>query len=207
MQLYVERWSSPVSTLLIVTDENGVLRALDFADYEPRMHRLLRSHYGEVALDERKSPRAITRALGAYFDGQLDAPDEIPTATGGTAFQRKVWKGLRNIPAGATISYGELATEHRPSERFARGRRRQWPEPDRDRCPVSSCDRCEWQAHRLRRRNRAQAMAARSRTKVRRGADGGALKVGVTQLPWAVLACSKKHSRKRLCHIFEGSPR
>ena len=110
MQLYVERWSSPVSTLLIVTDENGVVRALDFADYESRMHRLLRSHYGEVALDERKSPRAITRALGAYFDGQLDALDEIPTATGGTEFQRKVWKGLRNIPAGTTISYGELAT-------------------------------------------------------------------------------------------------
>lgn len=110
MELQLERWNSPVSTLLLVTDADGVLRALDFGDYESRMQRLLRSHYGEVALGEGKSPRAITRALEAYFAGDLDELTNIPTATGGTEFQRKVWKGLREIPAGTTISYGELAT-------------------------------------------------------------------------------------------------
>jgi O-6-methylguanine DNA methyltransferase len=119
MQLQLERWHSPVSTLLLVTDENGVLRALDFADYESRMHRLLRSHYGDVMLREGKSTRSITQALDAYFAGEVDELANIPTATGGTAFQRKVWKALRDIPAATTISYGQLATNigHRGASR------------------------------------------------------------------------------------------
>jgi methylated-DNA-[protein]-cysteine S-methyltransferase len=48
--------------------------------------------------------------LEAYFNGKIDALAEVKTATGGTAFQREVWKALRTIPAGTTISYGELAT-------------------------------------------------------------------------------------------------
>src|SRR6202035_4574287 len=44
-----------------------------------------------------------------YFDGAMDALAEINTATGGTPFQREVWKALRAIPAGVTISYGQLA--------------------------------------------------------------------------------------------------
>ena len=42
MRLQLERWDSPASTLLVVTDETGTLRALDFASHETRMHRLLR---------------------------------------------------------------------------------------------------------------------------------------------------------------------
>src|SRR5207244_1075492 len=49
------------------------------------------------------------RALEAYFAGRIDALAEIRTATGGTHFQREVWNALRGIPAGATISYGQLA--------------------------------------------------------------------------------------------------
>ena len=41
MHLRLERYTSPFSPLLLVTDEDGALRALDFADHESRMHRLL----------------------------------------------------------------------------------------------------------------------------------------------------------------------
>ena len=44
MNLSLERWASPVAPLLLVTDGDGILRALDFADYEGRMRRLLREH-------------------------------------------------------------------------------------------------------------------------------------------------------------------
>jgi O-6-methylguanine DNA methyltransferase len=109
MRLLLERWASPVSSLLLVTDNDGVLRALDFADYEPRMHRLLREHYGDYTLAEGAAPVSLTRALDAYFAGDLDALAEVTTATGGTPFQREVWTALRAIPAGATRSYGQLA--------------------------------------------------------------------------------------------------
>jgi O-6-methylguanine DNA methyltransferase len=111
MRLRLERSSYPVSTLLIVTDEEGTLRALDFDGYEERMRRLLREHYGAYELQDGPAPAAITRALAAYFAGDLNALSRLPTATGGTPFRREVWKALRTIPAGTTASYGQLAAK------------------------------------------------------------------------------------------------
>jgi len=109
MRLQLERLSSPVCELLLVTDDGGVLRALDFADYESRLHRLLRLHYGDYALTEGPTPAIITQALEAYFAGTIDALDNIPVATAGTSFQREVWKALRTIAPGSTMTYGQLA--------------------------------------------------------------------------------------------------
>ena len=109
MQLRLERRASPVGPLLIVTDEAGTLRALDFADYEERMHKLLGRHYGAYELVEGAAPASVAEALDAYFAGDVTAIEKLPTATGGTEFQRAVWKALREIPAGTTQSYGALA--------------------------------------------------------------------------------------------------
>jgi methylated-DNA-[protein]-cysteine S-methyltransferase len=48
-------------------------------------------------------------ALAAYFAGDIDALDAISVAPQGTEFRQLVWKHLREIGAGSTISYGELA--------------------------------------------------------------------------------------------------
>jgi methylated-DNA-[protein]-cysteine S-methyltransferase len=50
----------------------------------------------------------VRRQLGEYFAGDRTA-FEVPLAVAGTPFQRAVWRGLRDIPYGETISYGELA--------------------------------------------------------------------------------------------------
>lgn len=110
MQLRLERITSPLSELLIVTDEEGTLRALEFANLESRLSRLLREHYREYTLKESTVPASIKRSIQSYFDGDVRAVDDIPTATGGTSFQKQVWKGLRAIPAGTTTTYGQLAT-------------------------------------------------------------------------------------------------
>ena len=47
--------------------------------------------------------------LAAYFAGDLDALDSLTVAPQGTEFRQLVWKELREIRAGSTISYGELA--------------------------------------------------------------------------------------------------
>jgi methylated-DNA-[protein]-cysteine S-methyltransferase len=109
MNLLLERWASPLCPLLLVTDADGILRALEFDDHESRLHRLLRDHYGAYTLQEGAAPSVVTRALNAYFQGDLDALIDVRTATGGTPFQREVWKALRAIPAGTTVSYGQLA--------------------------------------------------------------------------------------------------
>lgn len=111
MHLQLERWTSPISPLLLVTDGEGILRALEFADHEARMHRLLREHYGGYALTEGAAPASLTQALEGYFAGNVETLSGIPVATAGTPFQREVWKALRSIPAGATMSYGQLAAQ------------------------------------------------------------------------------------------------
>lgn len=109
MRLHLSTLSTPIGTSLIVTDGAGTLRALDFEDYRPRMDRLLRRHYGAVDLTEAPLPRPIAQALSAYFDGDLTAPDNLPTATNGTPFQTRVWAELRRLRPGETQSYGGMS--------------------------------------------------------------------------------------------------
>lgn len=110
MMFALESLPSPIGEMLIVTDAADRLRALDFADFEPRMRRLLRLHYGqEVELADRPAPSPARRALEAYLAGELSALDDLAVETGGTPFQRQVWAGLRQIPLGQTLSYAGLA--------------------------------------------------------------------------------------------------
>jgi methylated-DNA-[protein]-cysteine S-methyltransferase len=109
MRFQLERWASPVSILLLVTDENGALRALEFDENEERMRRLVARYYPDHTLDEGGAPAALKRALSAYFAGDIAALSTVRTAAVGTAFQREVWAALRMIPAGTTINYGQLA--------------------------------------------------------------------------------------------------
>ena len=109
MRLRLDRWASPISTLLLVTDEVDVLRALYFGDRVEPLHRVLRQHYGQYVLTDGRAADTIRGPLEAYFAGSLNALDAIPVATGGTDFQREVWRLLRTIPAGTTTTYGHLA--------------------------------------------------------------------------------------------------
>lgn len=111
LDLIVDRVPSPVGTMLLVCDDEQRLRALDFADYEPRMRTLLRRHYGEAGftLVDGHAPDAITGPLAAFFAGRLDAIASIPVLTAGSDFQRRVWAALRTISAGTTTTYGNLA--------------------------------------------------------------------------------------------------
>jgi methylated-DNA-[protein]-cysteine S-methyltransferase len=48
--------------------------------------------------------------MRAYFKGDIGAIDRLPVdESAGTPFQRSVWRALRKIKSGKTISYAELA--------------------------------------------------------------------------------------------------
>jgi methylated-DNA-[protein]-cysteine S-methyltransferase len=111
LALTLEHVPTAIGTVLLLTDEQDRVRALDWEDYEARMQRLLRLHYGPdgVSVVERRSGSNARRALEAYFAGELSALDSIEVETGGTEFQRSVWRALRQIRPGETMSYGVLA--------------------------------------------------------------------------------------------------
>ena len=106
----LDRLPTPIGTALLVTDADGLLRALDWEDYELRMRELLRLHYGAVNLQDARAPRDLRTALTGYFKGDLDRLGTIQWRVAGTPFQQKVWNALPKIAAGTTLSYGALAT-------------------------------------------------------------------------------------------------
>ncbi|MBO0751080.1 MAG: methylated-DNA--[protein]-cysteine S-methyltransferase [Bradyrhizobiaceae bacterium] len=113
--LFTDRLATPIGDLLIVADEAGRLRALKFEDRRAELRSLVESCRG-VPVREAANPGGLTAALQAYFDGDLTAIDGLPVATSGTPFQESVWRALRTIPCGETLSYGGLARQiGRPS--------------------------------------------------------------------------------------------
>jgi methylated-DNA-[protein]-cysteine S-methyltransferase len=111
LPLLIDRIDTPIGELLLVADTAGKLRAIDWTDYEARMVRLLRLHYGQNGFELRpaRNPHGLRDAITSYFGGDLAVIDKIPVQTAGTPFQRSVWNALRGIPCGSPISYGELA--------------------------------------------------------------------------------------------------
>jgi AraC family transcriptional regulator of adaptative response/methylated-DNA-[protein]-cysteine methyltransferase len=81
---------------------------------------LLGDNAGTLVADlRRRFPRATLQAASAEFADRvaevvrlIEAPQAghtLPLDIRGTAFQRRVWQALRDIPAGRTASYGEVA--------------------------------------------------------------------------------------------------
>jgi methylated-DNA-[protein]-cysteine S-methyltransferase len=94
------RWTiyeSPVGPLSLVAGPDG-LTDLNF----PGRLRL-------PSEAEKQPIPEVEEQLDAYFAGELREFDLRLDVRGGTALEREVWRRLREIPYGETISYGELA--------------------------------------------------------------------------------------------------
>jgi O-6-methylguanine DNA methyltransferase len=109
--LTLSRVATPLGVMLVATDDQDKLRALDWENYAERMTRLFARIYGPkgftVVDGDGQGP--VFDKFSAFFAGDVHAIDDIEVETGGTAFQREVWSALREIPAGETWSYGQLA--------------------------------------------------------------------------------------------------
>ena len=111
LHFFFDLLDTPIGKMTIVADHQGNLRAVDWTDHESRTRHFLRLHYGEdaIKLDAARDPNGLTSAIGKYFAGELTSIDALPVQTAGTPFQREVWRALREIPCGTTISYAQLA--------------------------------------------------------------------------------------------------
>ena len=105
MELFRSTLSTPYGALKLAVDENGVLVEL----WLPNR--------GRASDTDRPFPDAARRGMDAvyaqlreYFRGERREFD-LPLDPRGTAFERRVWMRLRDIPYGKTISYGDIAQE------------------------------------------------------------------------------------------------
>ena len=94
---------SPVGPLTLVAVE-GTLTGLYM---QQQRHRPAPETFGEP--DATLFDAALDQ-LREYFAGQRTTFD-LPMTLHGTAFQRRVWAALGDIPYGETVSYGQLADQ------------------------------------------------------------------------------------------------
>ena len=95
---------------------------LDFSGFEDRLTTLLTRRFGKFNFQRGSDPHNLRDKLDKYFQGELHAMDETPVRGGGSDFQEEVWRALREIPAGTTWTYGQLATRvNRPKAARAVG--------------------------------------------------------------------------------------
>lgn len=100
---------SPIGPLAIACDGAGVVRGVSFGD---GLIKAMRREYPDAALSDGETPAAVARELAAYFEGDREALNRVAWSLEGAAsdgFQPRVWKALAEVPAGVTISYGEMA--------------------------------------------------------------------------------------------------
>jgi methylated-DNA-[protein]-cysteine S-methyltransferase len=97
---------SPVGPLTLVAEDGAIVGLY----MNLQRHRPQDAELGELDPDgPQKEPfTAAAGQLDAYFAGEL-THFSLPLAPQGSAFQRRVWAALQDIPYGATESYGELA--------------------------------------------------------------------------------------------------
>lgn len=117
-RLILSSTESPIGALAFACDAAGVTRGCSFAGGNAAsvgggLARRMRHEYPGADIDEGEAPTAIVEALKAYFEGDLSALAGIVWSLDGSVseagFQARVWRVLAEVPAGITISYGEMA--------------------------------------------------------------------------------------------------
>jgi methylated-DNA-[protein]-cysteine S-methyltransferase len=94
-------YESPLGPLTVTAGPGG-LTGINFPGRSPR-----------IAEAARRPLLRVTDQLDEYFAGERRA-FELELDLGGTPLERAVWAQLRQIPYGATVSYGELAARLEP---------------------------------------------------------------------------------------------
>ena len=107
-ELEVATMESPVGPL-VVGARSGRVCLVAFASDAGEVVDRLERHVGPLAQTIGEDPGGAVSALRRYFDGDLDAIDELEVDPVGTDFQQSVWAALRSVPVGETTSYGEIA--------------------------------------------------------------------------------------------------
>ncbi len=97
-----------LGAILVASSESGVCAIL-IGDDPDALVRDLQDRFPKATLT---GGDAEYEALVAKVVGFVEAPKlglDLPLDVRGTAFQQRVWAALRDIPAGATASYAEIA--------------------------------------------------------------------------------------------------
>jgi len=97
-----------LGAILVASTGKGICAILIGDEPEPLLHDLQRRFpRAELVGAEPAFERTVAQVVGFVEAPRLGLG--LPLDVRGTAFQQRVWEALRAVPAGATVSYRELA--------------------------------------------------------------------------------------------------
>ncbi|CAN5866172.1 methylated-DNA--[protein]-cysteine S-methyltransferase [soil metagenome] len=99
---------TPIGPLTLAA-RSGRICLLHFGDDEGAARATVTKWYGSVPINSVPDPAGAATVLTHYFAGDLDALDAVEVEMNGTDFQRRVWAALRDVKAGTTASYSQVA--------------------------------------------------------------------------------------------------
>ncbi|MEM7218827.1 MAG: bifunctional DNA-binding transcriptional regulator/O6-methylguanine-DNA methyltransferase Ada [Pseudomonadota bacterium] len=100
--------ATDLGLMLLAATDRGV-SCIEFGDDPDELVRSLAARFPRAHLEPDDAGLA---AFVAAIEQRLASPTaalDLPLDIAGTAFQQAVWKALRAIPIGTTVSYGEVA--------------------------------------------------------------------------------------------------
>jgi methylated-DNA-[protein]-cysteine S-methyltransferase len=106
MTLLTTTVTTPFGPMSLIGTEECLHAASFNADLDELRDRLAPSLRREPI---RRGETTAARALRDYFAGDVGALDEVDVSQPGGPFHTRVWAAMRAVPAGTTVSYGELA--------------------------------------------------------------------------------------------------
>lgn len=104
--------NTPLGDVVAVSDKSH-LHLLEFADRKAlssELKRLMNFASGSVGFGRYSPTDQIEEELGRFFNAENEQFG-TPLALHGSDFTKTVWRALREIPAGETKSYSDLAAE------------------------------------------------------------------------------------------------
>jgi len=100
--------STPIGPLLLAATQRGLVAVRFGRSADTLIHGLKRDYPKATLLPDANGLKAYVEAILDTLAGNRKAV-RLPLDLAGTAFQRRVWQALQDIPPGSTRSYRELA--------------------------------------------------------------------------------------------------
>lgn len=107
MKIYLAELNSPIGILYLASSDQGVV-CLSLSGRK-NLLEMLKHRLPDMELEENaEKNRDVIKQLKEYFSEARKRFD-LPLHVMGTAFQKRVWRELCQVPFGQTASYKEIA--------------------------------------------------------------------------------------------------
>ena len=99
---------SSLGPLVVATSDRGLV-LLEFGAMDEAKKQALQARFPDARIVEDSAALGETLRLAAELVDHPENSSDLALDLQGSDFELRVWKALREIPAGTTASYGEIA--------------------------------------------------------------------------------------------------